>query len=370
MKILYIYGNQNHYDHGLNTLITRTGEVFKELGAETETVDLGVLHPPYYDGETTTALDGVMEKIKTADGVVFATTAQMFAPTALLLSLLEYLEHPDYSAVLTAKHCMLVALSRAGGEKSALDFLSRVIAHNGGYVISQIGLQVAHLNALDGDTGDFVDKMTESFYRAAHQHRKYIIPSDFAPSGTQTETPRTVIVKETELVAEKTAPKQLAAFSETQEQEIEELSQLFSKKYTNSSEPKTPAMPDAKQLDQLLTKSSKAEFLPEKPLTDTKQKSNTALTLTKSLPDRFQSQLSAGLQAVVQINITGDETFDGFLYIHSTECTFTDGTAPAPDIIIMADTDIWLDVLSGKSTAQKAFMIGGIKSAKTTSFLM
>ncbi|MCL2217297.1 MAG: SCP2 sterol-binding domain-containing protein, partial [Defluviitaleaceae bacterium] len=87
----------------------------------------------------------------------------------------------------------------------------------------------------------------------------------------------------------------------------------------------------------------------------------TARQITQNLPHYFQPQLSSGLQAVIQISITGEEAFEGFLYIHSTECSYSEGAAPAPDIIIMADTAVWMDVLKNKHTAQKAFMIGGLK---------
>ena len=75
----------------------------------------------------------------------------------------------------------------------------------------------------------------------------------------------------------------------------------------------------------------------------------------------FQPQLSNGLNAVIQLNITGDETFDGHLTIVSTECAYTEGNALTPDITIIADSSVWLEVLKNKYTAQKAFMIGGLK---------
>lgn len=366
MKITYIYGNMKHYDHGLSGLLKRAKNIFAELEAENETIDLGALHPPYYDGETTNALDGVMEKLRASDGIVFACTAQMFAPTALMQSFFEYLTHPDYADALAGKHAMIIALSRAGGEKSALDYLARAIQHAGGFVAATIGLQKRHLDALDGEIGDFVDKTTEDFYRAVHQNRKYIVPADFAagsiPATAATETREKITEAddgEPDFVPEKS--RQLSVFSDSQEKEIEELSALFSKKYSGGEAlAKTEPLLEngAKLLD------APAPTEPSNPFAPTAAEAaeiSAAERLTQSLPSCFQPQLSAGLQAVIQINITGSEAFEGFLYIHSTECTYTGGTAPAPDIIIMADTKIWLDVLRNKNTAQKAFMTGGIK---------
>jgi putative sterol carrier protein len=269
----------------------------------------------------------------------------MFAPTALMQTFFEYLEHPEYSGALKGKHCMVIALSARGGEKSALDYMVRVVWHLGGFVAAQIGLQARLLES--GSTSEFADKITEDFYRAVHQKRQFIIPADFiAPVQTvkaeEKEEPPPAPVENT----------QLNNLSDTEEQEIDELSLLFAKKYNGTAAVKTavpapPVKPPTFAAPPLATKPPSANASAQK--------------LTQNLPQCFQPQLSQGLQAVIQINITGSENFQGFLYIHSTECTYTEGEAPAPDIIIMADTAIWLDVLRNKNTAQKAFMIGGIK---------
>ena len=372
MKIAYIYGNMTHYDHGLSKLLERTKNIFSELEAEVETIDLGALHPPYYDGETTNGLDAVLEKLRVADGIIFASTAQMFAPTALMQSFLEYLEHSEYAGVLREKHCMLILLSRDGGEKSAMDYLSRIIGHHGGFVAAQIGLQARHLgDGLENETGEFVDKAAEDFYRAVHKKRGYIIPADFAASVgaqiVQAAQAATQSLQEEELVKPENLKSQLSDFNESQEKEIEELSAMFSQKYNPdgvgiiSAAKEVNSSPVSASISSAYRASPGNIILTNPPATTIIEASGEAEKLTEALPKNFQAQLSAGLQAIVQISITGDEAFDGFLNIHSTECTFSKGTAPAPDIIIMADTAVWLDVLTSRTTAQKAFMVGGIK---------
>jgi putative sterol carrier protein/multimeric flavodoxin WrbA len=331
------------------------------LEAETDAIDLGALHPPYYDGETTNALDGVMEKIKAVNGIIFACTAQLFAPTALMQNFLEYFEHSEYADVLKDKHCMFVMLSREGGEKSALDYLTRTVQHFGGYCASQIGLQTKHLSELDGETGEFIDKATEDFYRAVHKNRRYILPADFTVKEIIIE--KTVVVEAAaEEKKSKTAPTiKSETLDSAQEKEIEELSFLFTKKYTEKEEAVSsePLLNEAaKILDTFNGKTAQPPvFKPPESIPSAGE----IKKLTQELPSRFQPHLSAGLQAVIQINITGSETFDGYLSIHSTECTYSEGIIPSHDIIIMADSAVWSDVLQGKTTAQKAFMIGGIK---------
>ncbi|MCL2049858.1 MAG: SCP2 sterol-binding domain-containing protein [Defluviitaleaceae bacterium] len=346
MKITYFLGNITQYDHGLSEVVRRVKNVFTELEAETDSVDLGALHPPYYDGDTTSAIDGIMEKVKLSNGIVLACTAQLFAPTALMQCFLEYLQHPDYADILKNKHCMVVVLSQEGGEKSALDYLNKAVQYFGGYAVSQIGLQVKHL--AQPETDEFIDKAAEDFYRAVKLNRQYVIPTDTITKEVVVE--KTVVVEKPIIQAE---PARLEPFSDTQEKEIEEISLLFTEKMKGAPIAEESPAPVAEP----------AIFKPKPAAlpSPTPQALGQAKRLTQELPNRFQSQLSAGLQALVQINISGNEQFDCYLNIHSTECTYYDGQAPAPDITIMADSAIWTDVLSGKSTAQKAFMIGGIK---------
>jgi len=414
VKITTVYGNMTHYDNGLSLLVKRVDSVFAELGVETETIDLGALHPPYFDGETTTGIDNVVQGLKNSQGIVFACTAQLFAPTALMSSFLEYFSHPQYNQVLKGKHCFLIMLSNSGGEKSALEHLTRVVQSFGGYVVTQVGLQLFHMEGLSeeaNEVGEFVDKSAEDFYRAVNQGRKYVIPSDAGAfvealgtaSGVSAVSTPGAGMSATEVTTQSNVPGGLFStdpllnsvhmhsrpvyFTDQQEKEVDELSQLFSEKYSNGDYPKPGTDDDA---DALL--SFGRELLRDKPppvqapfanphlppLTAEPQmlppvmgappvappapyRAKTTFQITQNLPRYFQPQLSAGLQCVIQLNITGEEKFEGFLYIHSTECSFTEGTAPAPDVIIMADSVVWLDILKGKSTAQKAFMIGGLK---------
>jgi len=409
MKIVYIYGNAAHNDNGLSKVIGITRKIFEELGVETETLDLDVIHPPYYDGDTTQGMDKVMDTIKVADGLVFASTAQLFSPTALMQTFLEYFEHPEYMGILANKHCFLIALSKKGCEKSALDYLGRVIQHFGGFTKSQLGLQSEHILALEVEESfrEFIDKETEDFYRAVKQNRKYIIPRDydhvqldddavyptitegFTNDNTQSinharrEAQNTMIKSQNKLKLINTKPQspmeslqnaqtmsnlqqQLSNFTKKQEDDIDEISNLFVQKYGGQENPEnlemadTPATALFGQPPAAVPPQMFAPIMQNSTETSS-PRAKTARQMTASLPHYFQPQLSAGAQMVIQINISGAETFDGYLYIHSTECQYTEGSAPSSDITIMADTSVWMDVLKSKQTAQKAFMMGGLK---------
>ena len=83
--------------------------------------------------------------------------------------------------------------------------------------------------------------------------------------------------------------------------------------------------------------------------------------MTQNLIQCFKPQLSQGLVAVIQIQVSGMESFNAYLDIRNAECVYNDGLHERPDMIILADVSVWSDVLKGKLTAQKAFMIGRLK---------
>jgi putative sterol carrier protein/multimeric flavodoxin WrbA len=358
MKIVFLMGNMPQYDHGLNKTARFAQDILAELGMEIDEVNLGFMQIPYFDGIKAQLTDDIIMRIRDAAGVVFASTAQMFSPTAIMQTFLEYLDLDEYNDTLRKKHCMVLAVSKNGGERSAVDYLSRVIQHMGGYNSTQIGLQETHIQGLDtdADVREFIEKETEDFYRTLRQGRKYIIPRDYAcRENLSSMTGADVAVtwqneirpdrKEKMPVSEIYKKLNLDAFTEQQEKDIQELTKYFAEKYTQPKEETTdePTLP-----------------FNQKPSV-AKPRVKTIRQTTQSLPHYFQPQLSNGLTAIIQLNITGAETFDGYLTVVSTECEYSEGVHTAPDITIMADASIWSDVLKNKCTAQKAFMIGGLK---------
>lgn len=367
MKITTLSGNLPHYDKGMGILLSYMQNVFSELGVETAELNLGMIHPPYFDGIKNTHLDGLLTAVREAKGIVLACWAPLFAPSAVMQTFLEYLTLPAYADLLRGKHIALIVVSDTGGEKAALQYLARVVQHMGAFDITHIGLQAAHLeNFNENDTvREFVDKELEDFYRALRQNRTRIIPQDFAQGGAGSPAQGAIGLpaQGTPALPTQDKPannnietsKHLDAFTEQQEREIEELSRLFAEKYTG---PESDAKLDEFIDDGVVLAPLSPPISPKPPIPSRKK---TARQLTQSLPHYFQPQLSSGTQAMIQINISGKENFEGYLTILSKECTYTDGAADDPDVTVIADAAIWMDVLNAKLTAQKAFMIGGLK---------
>ncbi|WP_250277869.1 SCP2 sterol-binding domain-containing protein [[Clostridium] colinum] len=82
---------------------------------------------------------------------------------------------------------------------------------------------------------------------------------------------------------------------------------------------------------------------------------------TQSLYHYFQPQLANGINIVMQVSISGKENFNVFFTIKNGECTCNEGIYPSADVTIISDSIVWEEVLEGKCTLQKAFMLGRLK---------
>ena len=80
--------------------------------------------------------------------------------------------------------------------------------------------------------------------------------------------------------------------------------------------------------------------------------------LLQSMPLGFNADAAGGLEAVYQFNVNGPENFSAHLNIKSGKCTFHDGAAANPGVVIKTPADVWLAISAGEMDGQQAFMSG------------
>lgn len=90
----------------------------------------------------------------------------------------------------------------------------------------------------------------------------------------------------------------------------------------------------------------------------------------EKLRDRFNPDKSAGVTAVVQYVITGDDGGTWHFTIKDGTCGVAAGPADHPDLTFeMSGTD-WWDIVSGKTTGMKLLMFGRLKLKGDSSLAM
>jgi len=76
------------------------------------------------------------------------------------------------------------------------------------------------------------------------------------------------------------------------------------------------------------------------------------------IPDK-----AAGLEAIVQYHLTGDEGGDYIITIGDDKCSVQEGVAEDPVMTMTADGPYFRDVLLGKEDGMKGFMEGKLQLA-------
>jgi putative sterol carrier protein len=76
------------------------------------------------------------------------------------------------------------------------------------------------------------------------------------------------------------------------------------------------------------------------------------------LPDK-----AAGVNAVIQYKLTGDQAGDYIINIADDACQVQEGEAENPTMTLTADGEYFRDVLLSKEDGMKGFMMGKLKLA-------
>lgn len=79
------------------------------------------------------------------------------------------------------------------------------------------------------------------------------------------------------------------------------------------------------------------------------------------MQSRFKPEKAAGVNAVIQYEITGEGGGSWCVTVRDGTCTVTSGTAPNPTLTLTMAGQDWLDMLAGKLSGQMAFMSGKLK---------
>jgi len=344
MKVTALTGNFPGAGCGMEAVMKIFADTLTELGVEWEEINLALEQVPYCDGAPARKMDDLAARLEGSAGIVLASASDLAAPSAVLQTFLEYLGLPEYQPLLREKNCLLVCLSQRPGADAALAYLSRTVQAAGGYDTVRAALTGAQVRSLaEQENREILEKQVEDFYRALRQSRRFFLPAGAEPLPARTagqpapaEDPREKLG-----YAEVSEKLEKRSYSERQMQDMRELSQFFAQKLEEPGQetaepftrPAEPVVPRAKTVRQM----------------------------TQSLPRHFQPQFSQGLEAVIQLVISGTKGFESYLTIRGADCEYHAGKHQTPDVTILAEADVWEDVLKNKYTAQKAFMIGKLK---------
>lgn len=85
--------------------------------------------------------------------------------------------------------------------------------------------------------------------------------------------------------------------------------------------------------------------------------------LMSRMPKAFLPEKAAGVNAVIQYHLSGEEAGDWIIVIRDDECTVEQGVAENPNMTLSADSGDYKDVILGKINGMNAFMEGKLRLA-------
>lgn len=75
----------------------------------------------------------------------------------------------------------------------------------------------------------------------------------------------------------------------------------------------------------------------------------------------FRADKAEGVNATVQLNVTGPEAGNWFLTIKDRTCAVQEGVVEKPNLTVIGESSTWLQIMRGELRAEQAFLGGKLK---------
>jgi hypothetical protein len=276
---------------------------------------------PFFAGEWNDRAALLAETVRGAAGVVFVAQASAIGLSSCCTAALEHLLFAG--DVLSGKYAMILVASEAGGERIAAETLGRFLESSGAYEAARVAIGASGLVLPEKNFSGIIERHTEDFYRVIRQRREYFISRGLIPSP-----PRRPAAPNLSEIAEKYG---LTLLDSAAQAEFERLSERF--------------------------ESIAGQGFPEPAVLSCLEETLALGRTLKPIPgitDNITVQLSVG--------DPGEDGFEAYIKVEeSARATVAEGRAERNDLTVLADEEAWRDVMSGRITAQRAFMTGRVK---------
>jgi multimeric flavodoxin WrbA len=278
-----------------------------------------------------------IEALEKADGVVLATTVEWIGIGGKMQAFLDSCYLSDNQQIFSDKYLMSVVLTKTTGDRDAASYLLKSWEMLGG--IEAVTLSGRIESSVDLETNrnviSIIDKKTEDFYRIINQKRQVL------PTGTIGTVNNNNMTLE-----QKNANNDMNIVNELINDNL---------LYNNQSvyQKEEPHIIKQKQDIQELT-----AFFNQKLTSDEKFSNNEYIhTLIKAFNNKDDIS-----NCTYNIIITDKEKEDIIIKIIDGKINGYTGTDNNADVIINVESHIFDRILSGKLTAQRAFLTGQLKA--------
>lgn len=417
MQIICIYSGVSPFEQKLDYVFNIFKNTLNEIGVKVDTLDITKVDIGYYNGMKQPIIENILNHIKSAQGIIFAMTAQRFAPNGAMQVFLEHLDYNLYKDILKDKHCISIITSSDNSEYITGNYMKMIIGALGGINVNNMLIGKDYLTNIEisNEIKEMIEKYAEDYYRLVKQNRKFFITNPFnygnvpnqqfnnnfqSQNSNDNITIENIIKQDDNKQIRNLTGAQIAnlykkevdnnvdrqTINNIQKNNINEILNQYknqqtgyNKNISNNNEyigkqnldNNTNKEDDISYIAKLLGQKYEEENNIQKQLNNyynnVDKSSNISPSIsslkqkTQSLYHYFQPQLANGINIIMQVSISGKENFNGFFVINNGECNYTEGIHPSADVTIISDSSVWEEILDGKCTLQKAFMLGRLK---------
>lgn len=409
MKTVVLYSDIEQQQQ-LNYIFSVFTNTLKELNVDISLINISSLNIDFFNGNKNNVILKIFSVIENASSIVFVGTAKNFAISGNMQTFLEHFDTKIYKNILKQKYCFNIFTSFDCSEFYAGNYMNLFINSFLGINCGSMLIGKSYLENIENNKDIFklIEKYAEDFYRNVKQNRKFFVAmpnlgnlKNIEPKEKvfDKKNVRTLNVdqvaqfykKEDDIfqddvdniinfdtnfndkkeIYKKEQVKDLTSslnmdtqinkdfnfyekqkkFTDDQKSDISEITKILKMQYKDkTNEIENSFNNKTNHLNNKIKNIQNVNF-----------NKNTVRQKTQSIYHYFQPQMAIDLDIVIQLNISGEENFDGFFVIKDGECTYQEGNNNFADVFVLANSDVWLEILNGKYTLQKAFMMGKVK---------
>jgi multimeric flavodoxin WrbA len=295
----------------------------------------------------------ILDRLLAADAVILASPVYFFHVTAQMKTFLDRSLALGHKPRPTWKPGIAVSVSAGSGETHVADYLSGMLRVYGAF-------PVGHLTALATVPGGFVGKdavaaraadLARDVVRAISEKRRY----------PATDMDLRYYHFMSALVRENRNSVMKNDFDHWEKLGLDQGFEAYIQQKREATAPRDPEVRNAwmKELkaEHAKKRSAKGTHKP-KPTPDGSSHAKTCRELLQIMPSLFDPSAAMGLNATYEFQVSGEEVFNAHLRIEQGSCTYAEGPADSPGVVIKTPASVWLAISRGELDGQTAFMNG------------
>jgi multimeric flavodoxin WrbA/putative sterol carrier protein len=299
---------------------------------------------------------GVVRRLMAADGIILASPVYFFHVTAQMKTFLDRSLAFGHKPQPTWKPGLAVSVSAGSGETAVSEYLAFILRVYGAYAVGR-------LTALATAPGDFIGKeavearaadLARDLARAIREKRRYPATDMdlryYQFMSALVRDNRDAMMRDDHAHWEKLGLNQGFEAYVQQERAKPQFDPSVRKAWVKGMMTQHKAR-RAAQPPAGAAEPPSAEPAPRLSCRE----------LIQAMPQVFDANAAAGLDAVYQFEVSGAEAFTAHLAIGGGACVYREGPAAQPNVVIKTPAEAWAAISTGGLDGQQAFMAGKYK---------